>query len=154
MELVFSTQFIWGDASVFITTLYKNTWKSMESRSCRKALFVFKDNSFVFKDKWIVCNDKVVLKVVPFCSILFQCRINKMDTNTYVSTSCQIEAGLRRNSFCHSCKCKSRRDWPPCEVCQYSARTFAAWKPGGGQGNLGILGARVHTLVIKIEKYP
>ena len=87
----------------------------MESRSCRKALFVFKDNSFVFKekwivfkdnsfvfkdnsfvfkdnsfvfkDKWIVFSDKVVLKVVPFCSILLQCRINKMDTNTNVSTA-------------------------------------------------------------------
>ena len=32
-------------------------------------------------------NDKVVLKVVPFCSFLFQCRINKMDTNTTVSTA-------------------------------------------------------------------
>ena len=38
---------------------------NMESRSCKKALFVIKDNSFVFKDnsfvfkgKWIVFKDK------------------------------------------------------------------------------------------------
>ena len=30
----------------------------MESRSCGKALFVFKDNSFVFKDNSFVFKDK------------------------------------------------------------------------------------------------
>ena len=33
-------------------------YPSMESRSCRKALFVFKDNSFVFKDNSFVFKDK------------------------------------------------------------------------------------------------
>ena len=32
-------------------------------------------------------NDKVVLKVVPFCSFLFQCWINEMDTKTNVITA-------------------------------------------------------------------
>ena len=32
----------------------------MESRSCRKALFVFKDNSFVFKDKYIFLSLKTI----------------------------------------------------------------------------------------------